>query len=267
MSDNRYYPTIILGATFAGLGAAYACGKEALLIERSALVGYEFINSYNLGEDWHATVLSEEGEKLKNELLERGILSEDGRVHIPAIAPVLYNKIGCDSLPILLHSDIADIRQLGAGYEVTIYNASGFNSYRTDRIIDTRPEYAPSHLIKSKSLNAMLNCGEDDPEVSTTAGSYLLLTKGKLKGEVVAKVPIEVEDDWITARHKLHQLWAGRPKEWESWTISSVAGFFELQIEPETGGEIAPSWFSLPSAAYRNPLEAFEAGLLVKRRY
>ncbi|NQX60827.1 hypothetical protein [Paenibacillus qinlingensis] len=267
MSNNRYYPTIILGATFAGLGASYACGKEALLIERSDLVGYEFINSYNLGEAWHATLLSEEGAKLKNELMERGILSEEGRVHIPAIAPVLYKKIGCDSLPILLHTDVADIRQSGAGYEVTIYNASGFSSYRTDRIIDTRPEYAPAHMIKSKCLNAMLNCGEDDPEPSAGAESHLLLTKGKLKGEIVVKVPLEVEDDWPTARHRLHQLWAGRPKQWESWTISSVAGFFELQIELETSNEIEPNWFSLPSAAYRNPLEAFEAGLRFERRY
>lgn len=49
---SRYFPIVVLGATFAALGTAYSRLKETLVIERTALAGSEFINSFHLGLDW-----------------------------------------------------------------------------------------------------------------------------------------------------------------------------------------------------------------------
>jgi hypothetical protein len=260
--DSSYYPIIILGATFAGLGAAYSHKQESLIIERSALVGYEFINSYNPGEGWNEVVLSTEGGRLKKELLERQILSEDGRAHIPAVAPVLYNKIAQDSLNILLHTEIADISQAGDVIEVTIYNASGLSKLKTDLIVDTRPDRA--RRIKSKSINAMLSCGEEEINLPDLEQGQAQFVKGKLKGEIIVKVPVDVQDSWTSARHKLHQLWVNRPPEWASWTLAAIAGCFDIQAEHEPAAN-DPNCLYLPSSAYRNPLEAFEAGIALER--
>ncbi|MDR6549188.1 hypothetical protein [Paenibacillus qinlingensis] len=261
--EHRYYPMIIIGATFAGLGAAYT-NKEALVIERTALVGHEFINSYHLGEGWQQTPVTAEGEKLKKELLDRGILSEEGSVHIPAIAPVLYNKIAEDAISIMLHTDVTEIRRLAEGFEVTVYNASGFSRFTTDRIMDTRSESALPGSVVSKSLNAMLSCREEGLEVPLFTMENVRFATGKLQGEWIVKVTVDVEDDWIAARHKLHHMWANRPDVWEKWTISAIAGCFELQINQEPTA-IEPNWWSHPSGAFRNPLEAFEAGLAFGR--
>ncbi|WNQ08886.1 hypothetical protein MJA45_14630 [Paenibacillus aurantius] len=265
MITNRdYFPTVILGATFAGLGAAYA-NEESLVMERTSFVGHEFINSFHPGVGWHETALTEKGMKLKQELMERGVMSDEGSVHIPAVAPILYNKIIQDSLSVLLQTEVTEIVSAGNSWEVTVYNNSGFRRIKTDRVIDTRPEMAPTELLRSKSLNALLNCGEEELVLPEEIRGQAHLVKGKLKGEIILKFPVDVKDDWFVSRQKLHQFWVNRPEAWKAWTISAISGCFEWRHDQGEPASASPGRVSLPSSAYRNPLEAFEAGLAAGR--
>lgn len=259
-TSREYYPVIVLGSTFAGLGAAYANKENTLVIDRSALVGYEFINSYRPGEAWNDVALSGEGMGLKEELLQRNILSEQGKVHIPAVAPVLYNRIKEDGLHVLFLTDIVEICSTGDGYELQVYNTSGFRKIKTDRIVDTRADNIPQQLIKGKSIHAMLHC-EDENVPLPGNNEQAEFLEGKQKGEVILRFFLDAKDDWASARAKLHRFWMNRPEEWKSWVIAAVASTFDIAVE-KGPGMVDENWCWLPSSAYSNPLAAFEAGML-----
>lgn len=260
---KAYYDLLIVGSTFAGLGAAYAAGGETILVERTAAVGHEFINSCNPGTGWLETELSPQGERLKQELLNRNILSMEGKVHLPAAAPLLYHQIREDGLPVLLMTEVVNIREMKDGFEVDFYNASGLESCRVKRILDTtgncltctRQRIIPLR----KSINAMLSCEDSSTPLHAADCEEVEFVEGKLPGEMILKLKVSPQEDWITARYQLHQFWMNRSEEWKPWTIATVADCFEIVVDPGPVA-IATGWSWLPSSSYRNPLEAFEAG-------
>lgn len=260
---NNCYEILILGSTFAGLGAAYACRSNMLVLDRRTQIGYEFINSFDPGEHWNRIDLSSEGEKLKKELLDRDILSENGLIHLPAAAPLMYHRISRDEVPILLMTEVINIQQKSGVFEVEIFNVSGSHSFRALRILDTvfdtrlQSVYRPE--VISKSINAMLYNVESEDQMPSGWSKEVRFFRGKLPGEVILKLRLDEKDDWISARCKLHQLWENRPDFLKRWTIAAVADCFEQTVQ-KGPMDVTENWSILPSAAYRNPLEAFEAG-------
>lgn len=264
--EISHYRTIVLGATFAGLGAALEDIDGTLVIERTALVGHEFINSFNPGKDWNDTALSASGASLREELRERGLLSDDGLVHLPALAPVLYNRIHESGLRVLLLTEVLRIEESSEFVEVTIYHASGRSVVRADRLIDTRTEAAVPGDIVAKRINAMLlHVGEatlevDRPDAFVVPDAETEIVKGKLGGELIIKLTIEKADDWVQARSKLNRVWTNRPEEWSDWRLCAVATCFEVEMAVRDSSEEGRIR-RLTSAAYRNPLEAYETGI------
>lgn len=257
------YDLMIIGSTFAGMGAAYASTGRMLVLESSPQVGYEFINSFNPGKDWNKTELSGVSAALKKELLEREILLENGSVHLPAIAPFLYDRIKKDNIPVLLMTDLVNVQIKENGFEVEAYNASGFIKFKTSRILDTTFNTRIQHTCKpeilSKSINAILYNPEEDPTELFMWDETAQLVRGKFPGEVILKLKIRNDADWVSARHQMHKFWAGRPDRIRSWVIAAVADYFEMNMK--TGPEsVGINWNILPSCAYHNPLEAFEMG-------
>lgn len=266
MDEKReFYPLIVLGATFAGIGAAYSDRNNTLIIERTSLVGYEFINAFRTGENWNDVPLSREGKQLKQGLLQRNILSAQGEVHIPAVGPFLYDNIRKDSIHVFLMAEVVDITRNTDCYCVQVYTASGFKKFFAKSVLDTRTESLPCEFIKSKSINAMLYSEEAGDINNLVSDGAVEFIKGKQKGEMIVRLSIDAEDDWITAREKLHILWMNRPEAWRAWKIMAVSGVFDIRAN-KGPVFITDGWQLLPSSAYRNPLEAFEAGLAYGRK-
>jgi len=207
---------------------------------------------------------------LRNELIERQILSEDGQVHIPEVAPVLYNRIKHDNIPILLMTDVLNVNKSSGSYEVGIYNTSGLNKINALNILDTTYNSISNHSFKpqilSKSINAVLHNIEPQKDINRP---HIMEWQEKVGVEIVdtkygyekiLKLKIQPDDDWVIARDKVHKLWANRPDSLKDWTIAAVADNFEIKVIQELKN-IGNNWHLLPSCGYRNPLESFEAGI------
>ncbi|WP_214630706.1 hypothetical protein [Paenibacillus agaridevorans] len=268
-TEISHYRTIVLGATFTGLGAALEDIDGTLVIERTALVGHEFINSFNPGGDWNDdTALSASGASLREELRERGILSDDGLVHLPALAPVLYNRIYESGLRVLLLTEVLLVEEKNDYVEVTIHHASGRSVVRADRLIDTRTEAVMDAAADktARRINAMLLYVGETPLDAVVPDAFVVpdaeteIVKGKLDGELILKLTIGNEDDWVQARSKLNGVWTNRTGEWLDWRICAVATCFEVEMTV-SGSSKEGRIQRLTSAAYRNPLEAYEAGI------
>ena len=269
-SSIPHYPLFICGATAVALGIASQNTDKAFIVERTGLVAKEFIDCYNPGAlEWKA--LSPLGVNLKKELKQRNILDEAGRVHIPAVASVLFKLIQDTGVNILLVTEIVEIKKTEELYEITLYNNSGFQKVTADKIIDTTSiegtnKKKKEEYICSKSINAILHSKDEEtfnfnhPDINSN--EKVSYQQGRFTKEVILKYRLSLEDHWITARHKIHSYWQNRPSFLDKWQIASIASTFEVVLKEKVNCEIDDKWKWMPSSGYSNLLEAFEAGIV-----
>ncbi len=243
---------LIIGATFTGIGAGYAAKERTLIVEPRQQVGYEFINSFNPGTGYGTMQLSPVADGIKTEMKSRGILVDDGRVHVPALAPMMFNRIQTDNIPVLLQAFVAESRPVAGGFETDIYTAAGYETIKSKFVLDTRP----GKKVISKRINAMLCSAGGEFSASCGGVEYM---GGALAGEVIMKLPVEINDDFSVARRKLHAFWEQRSDNLKPWTIAAVADCFEFAALKDVS-TLCPGHFQISSCAFANPLEAFDAG-------
>jgi len=263
--------TLIVGATFAGIGCALGERTGALIVDREITVGHEFLYAYKHGESW-----SDEGggpaSPFRMRLLERGLLTEEGRAHLGGVIPALYRLVKEEKLPVRFLTELVGVEPLdgeAGGYTVTLFDPSGLRELRVRRIADTtsaclsKPGFAPA-AESPKRINALLHA----PAVGEAAGALgawpddgadgYRVERGRFDSEAYLSVPLSPQDDWARARAKLHAFWASRPEALRGWTLAAVADQFD--VTPARGPiEIGRSWVWLPSAAFPHPLAALNA--------
>ena len=257
------YDLVVIGATFAGLGAAYAEKGNVLAVERRSQIGYEFIGAYNPATAWILREAeTEEGGRLKNELIKEGILSDDMRIYMPEVQSFLYYRIYRDRLPVLLMTEVIAVEKQQGIYEIEIYNASGISRLTAKRVLDTteglslRPEDRPK--ILRKSINAFLYGGEEAETIPAEEGMQIF--PANRKGEALLSLELDVAANYIYARQKLHDRWIRRKKSLASWTIALMADCMGIVLDRRCFAA-AEGHVLLCSACFENPLEAFEAGI------
>lgn len=261
--DKDFAPIVVLGASLASFGIAAKNPEEVLVIEPSSLVGQEFIDSFHLGEGWEKDVHSPFAQHLRSELEERNILSADGLISIPPLAPVLFNRIRTMGLSFLFQTSITAVEKGDDGYLVTLWNNSGFRTLKTDCVIDTSATAlstfgkAAEGRILRKSLNGMIYPKCPDAPIPQDIPGIARFWRGRFSKEVVVSFELELSDNWITARQKIHDFWQSR--QIPDWELAILASTFDYEVDPGPY-EIAENWYWLPSCAYANALQAVDGG-------
>jgi hypothetical protein len=262
-SAQIHIPILIIGATFTGIGIAAAARERSLIIEQGAQPGSEFISSYRQGVNWDYLPHTEAGNRLRQELIERNVLGDNGRVHIPAALPILCRYLESERLPVMLMTSVVSIIKRKDDFEVTLIHTSGLQTIIAEQIIDTTGRgwgKDTSLPATRKSLNAMLHNPESSSSLPQTFDSRMTVSIGRFVTGAILELELHPDDDWITARRKLHSLWSGRPESWRSWSIAAIADAFDYRT---ARGPVSmeKNRIRLPSCAYSNLLEAYEAGL------
>ncbi|RKN85296.1 hypothetical protein [Paenibacillus ginsengarvi] len=257
-------PVLVIGATLAGLGLAAAGKERALVVERTSGVGREYLGCFHPGERLEEPTSSEAAGVLREELTRRNLLSEN-RLHLGALAPVLFNRIRRDGWRVRFLTEIIGIEREAEAdaYTVTLFDASGLRQIRTSFIVDTTSlcvsSPASKPAIRSKKLNAMLHNADPSANAPVLNEGGAEVVQGRFPGEVILKLNLDPGDDWPSARDKLHRYWADRPAAFGSWTMALVADAFETFTE-KGPFSLGDRWVWLPSCAYANALQAFDAG-------
>lgn len=263
--NKPHYPLLVYGATFAGLGIATAAKDRTLLVERTALVGSEFIASYNPGEGWDSQADTSAARQLRDELVQRNLLSDNGKVHLPAIAPVLFRHIRHNGLNVRMMTEIVDIAARGQSYEVTLFNASGLQRITADHIIDTTSTCSSAPQLHasfvSKSINAMLHSEVSAPVPALPDDDAVVgLVEGLMPGELILKLALDGKDDWTEARAKLHRYWGRHFRAFEPWTLAALGDAFDILTDVREKSLDSNGWTWFPSSTPSNLIMAFDAG-------
>jgi len=241
------YDNIILGATFYGIGFAIQSPRNILVIERTGLIGSDFVDCLGERPNTDVTVKSTVGKRFKDILVEKRAVADNGDIYLGITPYILAGLLKDNNINIMFKTVVTDIRKIQNGYEVSIYNCDGFSKIKTKRIIDTTPCGAIHDTPADcrKSLNAIV-LGENEA----------FITNG-INGLKTFKMPLRSGDTYVSARQKLIDLW--KTNKFKNCQIAFIAASHEYL--PECFNKhIDDNRFWSPSSSYDNLLQAFDFG-------
>jgi hypothetical protein len=257
---------LVIGATFAGIGLARRLGSEGLIVERTMLVGHEFINSYRPGHNWNRTLQSTWTEQVREQWVSRNLLNEAGGVHLGGLAPTVHKLLLESRQPIRLMTEVLEVRPRSEdGFEVTLLDATGIRCIGVDRIIDTTSELRSAGgtvPLGPKFVGAVLHrdsasLAEESPDIPTEHAG--LLTAGCFASEAYLQFPVDASSTWDMARDQLHHYWKSRPESLRPWTIAAIADVFSVRTQAQHT-KLGEGWVWMPSCGFDNPLHAMDEG-------
>lgn len=259
-----YYDIVILGATSAALGLANELKQKykTLIINRTSMVAYEFVNAYKRGENWNVEPETEFGRAIREELLREKIITKE-EAHIYSAGPIFYKAFKDLGIDILLETELISVKKEYEGYIISVYNVGGHDTIKARYIIDTTEREAD---IKSKSLNCLLTNKKKDvlPPIKLDGVEIYKEVDNKINTAIL-KYNCPLDTSLYEARHQVIETWRNRPQELADWKIAAIGLCFD--VVPRVGfKQIGKFHVALPSAYYDNPLAAIDAGVNLGRR-
>ncbi|MDF2926107.1 MAG: hypothetical protein K0R57_5021 [Paenibacillaceae bacterium] len=253
MSDI-YVDDLVIGATFWGIGYAVGSKGKTLIIEKSIRLGHEFIDCFKFGDSWDCQCQTEEGERFKEDLKTRNIISPTHRPLLQACCPMLSDAVGSNQVNLLLGTKLLSLEKTAEGYLVEAYNASGVMRICAKKVLDTVE--AGGNFYR-KSLNVMLNTNKR--KVESIKCSEFELYEAERPDIAYLRFYVEKRDSLMTARQKTVEWLYGGPKELEGFTVISVGSVFDYEYSG-----IHQNSFGI-SGSFTNPVKAFDKGVFAGR--
>ncbi len=248
---------LFIGATHWTAGAVHALhrrGVTCAVLEGGQICGAEFGDAlYTDGNDWTYKPQSEAGAAFRQELIDRGILSDRG-ISLPALCPVISHRL-LDDQTLLLAAAHAESISSGDGYLVT-FRSMGYRHTLTCRmIIDTTAEFSASLFFGAERphCKAMLS--------ANLIGSFPGSIPGNRKGECYIRMSVQDGEYGLALRDLLEKV----------RTVPDVkAGIVPLTpvvLPDEAGRTLSDTLRWIPSVSCGNPVAAYGAGVLFGRAF
>ncbi len=251
----KHYETVILGATFLGLGAALSIKGKVAVVESGGLFGAEFVDCFKICHKTEIKMKTKQGADFADDLKERKLMNESGEIYPAPSVYVVSSFIKNRPMDILLMTEVISIRKLSGCYEITIFNTQGFDTIIAEHILDTTTlgtGHEEGKLVhKTKSLNAILY----NPDGNELENLYY----NTMNGLYYYHMP--VPDDM--SRYDAIEMLCEKEKIFveKNMRISTIAQEFAYELKPVIE-KIEDDFVWIPSAAYDNLVEAFDRGVL-----
>ena len=257
----KHYNTVIYGASAKGIGIASQMPENCLIVESSCLAAREFIDALAVGTgSWEP--VSEQGERMVSRYKGKKIMMEGKPIQIAAAAPVIFELIRDCGIHILFGTEM-DLSRAKKEKTFTCYNSSGLQSVCADHFYSWEQEVSQAGQYR-KYINALIYCGKPDIRLEWENGMEGIWTADYSFPDMkILSCRLEAEDDWITARKKIHTFWMHRPAPLQQWEIASVASTFAWMEAVANGKEGKAALRPM----YENMLMAFEDGVRLGRKW
>lgn len=255
---KRKFKTAIFGATFYGISKLIQNPDDCVLIERTTLPGREFVDSFNETGGKNIEVTSGFGKDFKSALLKNGLLNGEGEIYPAPALFLLCGFLEKISVNIMFATEITEIKKAEGGYEITCFNSEGFSAVTAVEIIDTTSECILHNSVSQnevqKSLNVIVKKEEEASPVCLNP-----VIRNSLAGTEVFRFPVQLNDDYITARKKLHTFWQDNYEDLKNCKIVLTANTFAYSM-PSVKKDVQSDFIWIPSCGFDNLLHAVDKG-------
>lgn len=287
----RATPLLILGATVFGSAAAYACGRDYVLLEEGITPGWEFVTAFRhrpfapIGTVGTTGTAGAVGKKnysaptclLYEDFKKRNCIAEDGGLHLFPLSGLLSLRlIESRKTPgaggeIHFSTVVTEIVPQDGGFFVRATGLDGEMTFFAEKILDTTSLGVLHRLKENHSIRKAL-CGmlvgpcepmEDPPaETGTTKETEgFSVIRGRFDDEFILRRRLSFDTDWPQARLALHESWK---KVWARFpecrfTVSALEFDYEFDAPVEEQADAGRLW--CPSVSYGSLFDAFEGGL------
>ncbi|GHV44468.1 hypothetical protein FACS189492_0870 [Clostridia bacterium] len=267
MRTPNYTDTLILGASAFGCGFAVTC-RDCMVIEPLLLVGSEFAATYRCTPLRISRGLSNEGQKLIEEMLERDILTPDGDLSVSPVSGLLANALLEANVPVLLMSRVNNVVRRDDEWRVSYFGMNGWGHIDCRRVLDTTAlgmGFKTGNVpCATKALCAML-CADALPNVKDVAGfsrGELSVSKGRFADERILKLSVSRDMSYTDARLKMLQQWETLgDSAFAGWRIAAIASMFDYSYEKPIDMTVDKGFRWIPSSSYATVIDAFEGGV------
>lgn len=186
-------------------------------------------------------------------LRSKGILSENGRIHIVPCAAELGRFIVNHKLDILLETQILSVARADKGFEVTIFNRDGMQKIFAKNVINTENILGEGAL---RTLGAVLVNGTSSLSVPDELG-YIQYERNE--SEPIFHLKLDEKDDMVTAREKMRLVIDGGNR-FGDWQIAAVASEIAWHYDHVVRMITDDGMLNVLSASFGNIISAMEGG-------
>ncbi|HHX54694.1 MAG TPA: hypothetical protein GX704_07275 [Clostridiales bacterium] len=246
------YDLIILGASASALPLAARFGARCLAADEGISPGAEFVDA--LRADVCPTAgLSGFAADFGKRLFRRGIMTDEGRIHIGAAGGELaaaFLESGCQ---LLTSVSVTETGRDGEDFFVEMHAGdSGYMKFTASAVVDTRIH---DFMEYEKSCAASVR---GDLKEGIYPGFELI--RGAFDKEFVMRAPVGREDSLFEAHKRLLELFSD-PIFKGAKICWLAAGFSYRLLKPYDGYKDEVGIIYIPSAGQPSLLEAIDAGV------
>lgn len=254
--------TLIIGASFFGIGYAVSSNERCLVIESESLFGTDFVAALNASPCDTEKTYSAEAEALLKDAMNRNAVLSNGKTHIYALSTLLTKAAYDAKCDVILNTEVISIEKGDSDFVATLLNSDGITEVKAKRVIDTRVPENPKLYGAQKFICGMLVTQDSLPPLNEIENDELCIQQGLFDEEYILQVKIDCDDDWSKAREKFHSVFSkyrfsllgGR--ECASVASSFAYKFISPVHEDRNGIQLCVS------ASYPNFISAYNGGSL-----
>lgn len=266
------FDTIVFGATFAGVGYAFAGavrGEKIAVVEPTINIGTDFCGCFKYAPILKNADISATGRRFY-ELAERHkLVCEIGENHLPSLASVLALMLKEAGTEVFFLSAPVHIERRADGFTSELFSVDGIQRLESRRVIDTTANGILSgtqHMSKEtfelgarKRLAASLVSNK--PDTIELVGKEYRIAHGLYPDEYYFSVDVPPDCDYMHARALLHTSWELSVGEGKirGLLMGAAASYFAFDFDNPcmyTDGNFG----RCISASHLSPLEALERG-------
>lgn len=240
----KKYKTLIIGSSFSSIGFAHA-SEDVLIIEQTEMADTSFYMSQRGFEKCDYTPLTDAGRELDSIFRERGVINDRGQ-NVSAFEICLCRFAEKHGINIYLKCRVVESRSDASGTTVTLLHNGGLEDVYAERIIDTR------RLSGGKRYLAVIFDAperEIDRTLIESAFPSSPVRDAFYEGRYVLYADVDAEDI-NDAKVEICRRW----QKLDGYRILYVAhAFYYSDAEHPR----------LSDGHYKNPIEAFEGGILL----
>lgn len=243
----KEFDTIIIGTTAAALGIAARLGGDCLVIDRGWSACREFGDAMRADPVDMSRTLSPFTASVREELLRRRILSEDGRLHVLALGGVFAARFLQTGCTLLLGAHLEAVRPAEDGFAAELFEVQdGRRTVFAKHIIDTTVH----EWMECRKMFAVMLAND----AALTPSENLL--HGYFDDEFILRFEVPAACDFPAAQALADGWFMSHPE----CTAASIALEFGHLFDAPLDTMLGDGVRYLPSASFPDVLAALEGG-------